>query len=283
MPVAKINGIDLHWESNGESGDPLFLIHGSWTDHHGWDGIAPALARSLRVVTYDRRGHSHSERPAGQGSIREDVADLAGLIEHLGWYPAHILGNSFGGSIALRLAVERPDLFRSLLVHEPPLFGVIEHPATRAALDDLQERVRVVIELLEKGEMESGARRFMETVAFGPGAWEQLPAEIRRSVVFNAPTFLDEQRDPEWPTIDLQALAKFPAPALLTQGDQSGPFFPLVVERIAQVLPNSQRRTLPGMGHVPQVSHPEQYALAVAAFIEAVGPRPGESGSLPRR
>jgi pimeloyl-ACP methyl ester carboxylesterase len=275
MPMAWINGVDLYWESSGQSGDPLLLVHGSWSDHHGWDGIVPILARSLRVVTYDRRGHSGSERPATQGTIREDVADLAGLIEHLGLAPAHILGNSFGGSIALRLAAERPDLFRSLLVHEPPLFGVLDDPAARAALEDFQERVRVVNGLLAKGEMESGARQFMETVAFGPGAWEQMPAEIRRSVVYNAPTFLDEQRDPEWLMIDLRALANFRAPALLTQGDQSAPFFPLVVEKLARFLPNAHRRTLAGMGHVPQLSHPERYAEAVASFIGAIGPRPG--------
>src|ERR671933_696304 len=62
----------------------------------------------------------------------------------------------------------------------------------------VQERVHVVIELLERGEMESGARQFVETVAFGPGAWEQLPDELRQTLIFNAPTFLDEQRDPEW-------------------------------------------------------------------------------------
>lgn len=270
MPVARINGVDLYWESSSESGDPLLLVHGSWGDHHGWDRIVPALARSLRVVTYDRRGHSRSERPATQGSIREDVADLAGLIDHLGLHPAHILGNSFGGSIVLRLAAERHDLFRSLLVHEPPLFGVIEDPAARELLKSFQERRDVVIELLQDGQMENGARQFMETIAFGPGAWEQLPAEIRRSIVFNAPTFLDEQRDPEWLMFNLQTLANFPAPALLTQGDQSEPFFPLVVEKIARFLPNSQRRTLPGMGHVPQLTHPAQYAAAVASFLEAV-------------
>src|SRR3954463_15824733 len=142
MPVAMINGIELYWELNGQAGDPLVLIHGSWADHHSWDRIVPALAPSLRVLTYDRRGHSQSERPATQGSVREDVADLAALVEHLDPAPAHILGNSFGGSIVLRLAAERPDLFHSLLVHEPPLFGVLEDPGAQKMLQTLQERVQ---------------------------------------------------------------------------------------------------------------------------------------------
>jgi pimeloyl-ACP methyl ester carboxylesterase len=273
MPIAMINGIEVYWELSGPAGDPLVLVHGSWADHHSWDRIVPALTPSLRVLTYDRRGHSRSERPATQGSVREDVADLAALIEHLGLAPAHILGNSFGGSIVLRLAAARPDLFRSLLVHEPPLFGVLDDPAARKLLQIVQERVHVVIELLERGEMESGARQFVETVAFGPGAWEQLPGELRQTLIFNAPTFLDEQRDPEWLLIDPQALANFSAPALLTQGDRSEPFFSLVVKRIARFLPYAQRQALPGADHVPQLRQPEEYAEAVMSFIRAVARR----------
>jgi pimeloyl-ACP methyl ester carboxylesterase len=100
--------------------------------------------------------------------VRADAADLAALLDYLGLAPAHILGNSFGGSIVLHLAAERPDLFRSLLVHEPPLFGVLDDPASRRMLHIFQERVRVVIELLETGQMESGARQFMETIAVCP-------------------------------------------------------------------------------------------------------------------
>src|SRR5688572_22213198 len=101
MPNAVINGVELHWELTGEVGEPLVLVHGSWGDHRGWDRVVPALSRSSRVLTYDRRGHSRSARPAGRGSVREDVDDLAGLVEHLGLGPAHLVGNSFGGAIVL--------------------------------------------------------------------------------------------------------------------------------------------------------------------------------------
>ena len=243
------------------------LVHGSWGDHHSWDGIAPGLARSFRVLTYDRRGHSQSERPGAKGSVREDVADLACLIERLDLAPAHILGNSFGGSIALRLAAQRPDLFRSLLVHKPPLFGLLEEAGSHDALRAFQERVQVVIGLLENAKMEAGARQFAETIAFGPGAWEQLPDGLKQAIIFNAPTFLDEQRDSDWLMIDLHALENFAPAALLTQGDSSEPFFPLVLDKVAQALPRAQRRTLRGVGHLPHLSHPDQYLQVVTSFI----------------
>jgi pimeloyl-ACP methyl ester carboxylesterase len=270
MPITPINGVKLYWELNGEAGDPLVLVHGSWGDHYGWAQIVPALAESFRVLTYDRRGHSQSERPMAQGSVRQDVADLAALIEHLGLAPAHILGNSFGGSIALRLAGERPDLIRSLLVHEPPLFALIVDPAAKQVLESLQERIAVVIDLLEKGESEVGARHFIETIAFGPGAWAELPAEVRQTFIFNAATFLDEARDSEALLLDLAALATFSKPTLLTQGEQSQPFFPLALDAVAPALSQAQRRTLAGVGHVPQATHPEKYLEMVMSFIRNI-------------
>ncbi len=83
------------------------LVHGSWVDHMEWPFIVPLLAPRFRVTIYDRRGHSQSERLPTQGSVHEDVADLAAIIERAG-APAHVLGNSMGASISLRLAAERP-------------------------------------------------------------------------------------------------------------------------------------------------------------------------------
>ena|SRR6266498_2781141 len=65
-------------------------------------GVVPDLARSFRVVTYGRRGHSASEATPGQGSRRQDEDDLAGLIEGLGLAPAHVGANSFSASRSVK-------------------------------------------------------------------------------------------------------------------------------------------------------------------------------------
>lgn len=224
----------------------MVLVHGSWGDHQNWASVVPALSRSFRVLTYDRRGHSRSERPVGQGSVREDVADLAALLEELGHCPAHIVGNSFGASIVLRLAAERADLFRGTIAHEPPLFGLLrDNPNAKDALAAVQARMSAVVSLLTAGDCTQGARQFVETIAFGPGAWSELPQEVRDTFVNNAPTWLDEVHDPEAIELDLSGLRGFTAPALLTIGDQSPPFFPLVVDRIAQ------RCRTPRCSHTP--------------------------------
>jgi pimeloyl-ACP methyl ester carboxylesterase len=203
--------------------------------------------------------------------VEEDVADLAALVEHIGDGPAHIAGNSFGAAITLRLAGERPELFRSVIAHEPPVFRLLDHePDAQAALSAINERIAAVVQMLVAQDFLGGARQFVETIAFGPGAWEQLPPDLRETFVFNAPTWLDEMRDPESLTLDLDRLRRFSAPALLTFGGQSPPFFPLVVRQIAQTMPQAVTTTFPGAGHVPHLSHSDEYVATVTNFVHGV-------------
>jgi pimeloyl-ACP methyl ester carboxylesterase len=269
MSFSTVNGVRMYWRCTGDKGDPLVLVHGSWTDHHTWDLVVPSLASAFRVLSYDRRGHSQSERPAGQGSIHEDVADLAALIEHLGFAPAHVVGGSLGGSIALRLAGRRPDLLRTMVVHEPPLFQLLDRePAAEAALATIRERTDAVVQLLKAGDASAAARQFVDTIALGEGAWNQLPSALRNTFIFNAPTFWDEMQGPDTFGLDLSSLRAFQRPTLLTLGGQSAAFFALVVRQLAAALPDAETRTFPADGHVPHVSHPREFAEAVKSFAQ---------------
>lgn len=241
MPTTVINGVRLYWEQRGARGDPVVLVHGAWVDHHNWDAVVPALATSFRVFTYDRRGHSRSERPPTQGSVEEDVADLLAFIGMANIAPAHVIGNSGGAVIALKLAAARPDVFASVVAHEPPFLGLIrDHPL----LPSVRQRMNAVLDLLRAGDMEAGARQFVETIAFGPGMWATLPPEMRQTFVLNAPTFLDELNEPEDVlSVDLPRLAEFRQPILITQGGQSAPFFAVILDKIAAALPRADRHT----------------------------------------
>jgi pimeloyl-ACP methyl ester carboxylesterase len=268
MPSIVANGTELWYSSSGTSSDPVVMVHGSWGDHHNWDAVAPALSEHFRVVTYDRRGHSRSPRPSTQGSQLEDAMDLAALMEGLDLAPAHVVGNSFGAATTLRLATVRPELFRSLVAHEPPLFGLLaDDPAMQEPLDAVGGRIGKVVELLRAGDDESAARLFVETVAFGPGGWDMLPPEAKATFVANAPTFLDEQRDPGGMTLDLDALARFSRPTLLSRGGKSPPFFPAVVARIARALPHAEQHLFTSAGHVPHTTHAREYVAVVSEFL----------------
>jgi pimeloyl-ACP methyl ester carboxylesterase len=117
-------------------GPRLALVHGSWGDASSWQLVVDALADSFRVLVYDRRGHS----PPGQGSVHEDAEDLGALLESLDLAPAHVAANSYRGNIALRLVAARPELFRSLSCHEPPLWDLLARPVARALVRDTGDR-----------------------------------------------------------------------------------------------------------------------------------------------
>ena len=166
----------LHYELIG-AGDAVVFVHGALLDHHDWDVVAAQTAHLFQVLSYDRRGHSQS---SGNGSLDDDVADVAALIEYLQLAPVHWSAIRFGGCIALRLAMALPELLRSVSVHEPPLLALLaDDPKTRPAVEQVQHRVRAVLDDLTAGQTDVGARRFVEEIAFGDGAWERLPHGYR--------------------------------------------------------------------------------------------------------
>jgi pimeloyl-ACP methyl ester carboxylesterase len=265
MPIASINAVRMFWDQRGESGAPLVLVHGSWDDHHNWDAVVPGLARSFRVFTYDRRGHSRSERLPTQGSIEEDVADLAALITTNNLAPAHVAGNSFGAAITLKCAAAHPQLIASATAHEPPLIGMLGNDP---ALPVVRERIGAVLNTLKSGDFESGARQFVEKVALGPGMWGKLPPDMRQTFVCNAPTWMDEMNEPESVmAVDLPRLAAFTQPLLITRGDQSPPFFYAILDKIAAAVPHVQQYTFRGAGHVPHLTHADEYVRVVTQFV----------------
>jgi pimeloyl-ACP methyl ester carboxylesterase len=270
MPQTKVNGVALYHELEG-SGEPLALVHGSWGDATNWRFVVPGLAESFRVLAYDRRGHSRSERPDKPGSVDEDGDDLAALLEALDLAPAHVVTNSWGGNIGLRLATRRPDVFRSLSCHEPPLWSLLEGDAeSEQMLEQGARNDEEVGRRIAAGDHEGAARHFVEEVAFGPGAWDDvLPAETRAVFVQNASTYLDELQDPNQLNVDREALARLEIPVRLTEGSESPPVFPRVLDRLAKRIPRVTRETIDGAAHVPQLSTPERYVEVMTRALPA--------------
>ncbi len=266
----KANGVDLFYELTGDHGDPLIMIHGSWGDHENWQPVVPGLSKSFRVLTYDRRGHSQSEKIAAQGSFDEDAVDAAALLAELDLAPAHVVGNSGGAIIALKLACMKPSTFKSLVVHEPPLFDLqTGDPSIAPKQREGKSRAEAVMKLLEAGDRAGGARLFVETVAFGPGGWERLPPHLKETFIYNADTFLDETRDRSGLVVDLKALSQFGKPTLLSYGGKSAPFFKPIVEKLADTIPGSRLEVFPNDGHTPHISNPAEFVRRVTAFAQS--------------
>jgi pimeloyl-ACP methyl ester carboxylesterase len=281
MEVESVDGTILTYDVTG-AGEPLVLIHGSWGERQTWGLVVPALAESFRVISYDRRGHGESSAPPDAGTVHDDVADVAALIDALGDGRAHVaalidalgdgrahvVANSYGACIALRLAAAHPDRVARMACHEPPMLGVLDADDDgKAIADEERRKLGEVRQILERGEYADAAEYFVERVALGPGMWSELPPPLQQMFVKNAPTFLGELRDPDALSADLDSLRRLSTPVLLTLGDQSPAFFAPIIERLVDLLPNARRRLLSGTGHVPHMTHPEAFLPVTRDFL----------------
>ena len=100
-------------------------------------------------------------------------------------------------------------------------------PSVAPMLDEVGKRIGAVVERIASGDDAGAARQFVETVALGPGTWDQLSPDLQQAFITNAPTFLDEAHDPEQLAFDIAWIGAFHRPSLLTTGDQSLPTFAL--------------------------------------------------------
>jgi pimeloyl-ACP methyl ester carboxylesterase len=199
--------------------------------------------------------------------MSEDVADLAALVEHLDIVPAWVVGTSSGANIALRLAGQRPEVLRGVIAHEPGFFSLLETDSTFSSMLDQVDHVKdVVLERIAKGDHAGAARYFIEA-NLGPGGWERTPTQLQQTFIENAPTFLDDMRDPEHFAFDPNWFKGFSGPVLLTQGDESPPFLAPVVAGLAEALPQAEVVTYPGAGHTPHSTHPDAYVELITSFI----------------
>ena len=139
-----VNGVRLHHEERGH-GAPILCVHGGGSTALLWEDALPALARLGRVIAYDRRGCSRSERPEpyARTTVAEQADDAAALLAALGAGPAVVVGRSYGGAVALDLAIRHPARVRALALLEGDALGLVpEAWEWTRALRDRLERVR---------------------------------------------------------------------------------------------------------------------------------------------
>ncbi|WNB86249.1 alpha/beta hydrolase [Cellulomonas sp. ATA003] len=114
---APVNGMRMYYEVHGAGGTPLLLLHGGLFDiDQQFGALLPHLSRDRQVVAADFQGHGRThdvDRPLTAHGLASDVV---GLLGHLGLAQVDVFGFSIGGAVALRLAVDRPELVRRLVV-----------------------------------------------------------------------------------------------------------------------------------------------------------------------
>lgn len=147
MAEVLANGVRLHVQRLGpppdvpSSGETIVLIHGLIVDDlssYYFTLANPLAAAGHDVVLYDLRGHGHSDRPRSGYALGDGIADINGLLDALGIdRPVHLVGNSYGGAIAIGMALEHPARVADVTMIEG-------HYATEGFGEEMAETLRLV-------------------------------------------------------------------------------------------------------------------------------------------
>ena len=205
------------------------------------------------------------------------AADLAGLIETLNLGPAHLVTSSFGGCVALALAVARPELVRSLVLAEPPLMPWLEHIPGGAPLAAgvLRGRVAARATSLPGGRFRAwrppvpGRCDRPRPFDFAQdGAFDRLSPSGQRMILDNAPEMRAETLSPDiFPALTCADVAALDRPALLLNGELSPRLFHLINAELTRCLPRATQAVIPQTSHAIHVGNPVAYHAAVAGFL----------------
>ena len=259
MPAARVNGIRLYYEEHGE-GEPILCIHGGGSTALMWADAVHELARLGRVIAYDRRGCTRSERPDPyeRTSVPEQADDAAALLDALTATPAVVIGRSYGGAVAIDLALRSPDRVRALVLLEGDALGLSPEGLewTRA--------LRALLRDVAAADGVDAAYAALVDEVLGEGAWDTFPSEVREVLAGNGPALLAELEYVDQPMPDAAAFATIDKPALLVGASDSPREQREMTEAMANVLPDARMALVSG-GHLINPAAP-----AVLAFVEEV-------------
>lgn len=249
------------------AGLPAVLAHCFLGHCGGWKRLFEHLQTPLDAIAFDLPGHGRSDPWDGQGDLHSQAtAILASLVTR----PSILIGHSFGGTLALRYALERPDMVRALVLIEPVLFG-----AARGTPEFAQNTIaeRPLYEAFARGDLNDAARIFFMLNGDEAG-WAAMPAAARAKmtaqmpmIAVGVPAIVEDNAGLLTPG-RMEALR---VPALVLAGASSPPIFPAVARAVARRLGRAQFSSIAGAGHMAPISHPEATAALIDGWLATIG------------
>jgi 3-oxoadipate enol-lactonase len=250
--------IDLYHEVTG-SGPAVCLLHSGVTDSRSWDRQVAVLAPSHTVVRYDLRGFGNSPLRAGPWSHVDDLHDL---LNELPIQKTALVGNSFGGRVALEFAVVHPERVTML--------ALVAAALRDQSSDEMRRFFAAEHELLERGDIEGVVELNLETWV-QPHVRDVVRPMQRRALELqmaayesDAPPDAEGQLDPR----ASKRLGELRVPTLVLVGDRDIQHFRGLAERFAAEIPGARLEVIEGAGHLPSLECPDDFDRALIDFLK---------------
>lgn len=257
MQFTRINGVTIHHQVLGAAGKPLIVfINSLGTDFRIWRDVIVRLAGSYAILCYDKRGHGLSDTGPLPYTIGDHAADLAGLMDHLGYRDVLICGLSVGGMIAQQLWADRPDLVSGLILCDTAhKIGTAEFWAQRIAA-------------IEAGGIEAVADAIMPRW-FTPAFIASPEGQGYRTMLCRQPVEGYAATCGAIRDADLTETAKrIDVPAIVVVGDQDGSTPPALCAEFARLIPGARYEVIKDAGHIVPVEQPAVLAEIIKAFTD---------------
>ena len=234
----------------------MIALHCSASSGRQWDAYAQLLPRGMRLVAPDLIGYGRAESWASGTPVSlETEASLLGPLLLSADGGVHLVGHSYGGSVALQMALRWPDRVKSLTLFEPVRFALLladrEHEAIGQAIVSVGRRIGWHA---LSGRLEEAAAFFVDYWS-GAGAWEILPATRRRAIAERMHKVRAEFEALFADTVPASSYSKLKMPMRLITGTTSPLPARKVVDLIARQCPQAEVVRLTGVGHMGPISH----------------------------
>jgi pimeloyl-ACP methyl ester carboxylesterase len=273
MAFIKARGSNFY-EEQGD-GPPILLIPPAGATASTWGALAGDLAEASRVIAHDRRGYRRSGGEVVR-SASEHALDAAAVLDTLQAAPAVAVGTSAGATIALGLAVRRPDLVRAVVVHEAA-WRALRHPDA-AGLGTLARMQW----LAWRGRYPEAAETLLREVYSyrdGGSAWDAFPEQWRQTARENGRSVVADLKSSMSGYPHAQDLATIIAPVVCTYGSRSRRYMRSITPSLAQAIPTATVREIDGTAHAVPFDAPGNFVQVIVEAMRSSEVRSGTRGS----
>ncbi len=260
MASVQIGASRIEYFEQG-SGEAVVLLHSSASSAAQWRALADLLSKRYRVLAPDFYGCGSSAPWPGAApfSLAHEAEIVHALLARAG-EPAHLVGHSYGGAVALHIARRRPERVLSLALVEPVAFHLLRE---RPEIDALSEAVSRAVAC---GDYLGGCARFVDY--WSPGAWDTLPAAKRGAMALRLAKVALEFHATLNERAEAQEWRGIAAPLLLVRGERSPAPARRICELLADALPDVRLRLLPGAGHMAPLTHPDAVNALITEHLD---------------